>query len=401
MDGGQAERVWVTGPLGSYAADFRDDLASWGYRSGYGQVVLMARLSRWMAEQGLDVVDLTREQVDRFLSGWRVDRRPGASMRAIAPLIEHLVRVGAVPAWGPCVPSDPAGVLLERYENYLRNERALSGQTIRHYTGVARLFLAYVASRDGIDVGSVSAGVVTEFVMAEVGRTKVASAKAMTTRLRSLLRFLHVEGLTSASLVGAVPSVASWRLASLPKALPAKEVAVLLRSCDRRCAVGRRDFAIITVLSRLGLRAGEVADLRLDDIDWRAGELTVRGKGGRQDRLPLPADVGEAIVGWLQRGRPRWGDRSLFIRVRAPQRGLSSGGISAVVRRVCERAGLSVVGAHRLRHTTATEMLRAGASLGDIGQVLRQDSNEVTSIYAKVDRRALVAVVRPWPGVAS
>ncbi len=223
----------------------------------------------------------------------------------------------------------------------------------------------------------------------------------MVTRLRALLRFLHVEGEIEYSLADGVPSVAGWRLASLVKALDARSVARLLGSCDRRTRVGRRDFAIITLLSRLGLRAGEVAALQLRDVDWRAGEITVRGKGSRQERLPLPADVGETLAGWLARGRPRRESVFVFTRVRAPYDGLSAGAVSQIVRRACRRAGLPMVGAHRLRHTAATEMLRAGGTLTEVGQVLRHRGRDVTSIYAKVDRLALAAVVMPWPGAVA
>ena len=188
-----------------------------------------------------------------------------------------------------------------------------------------------------------------------------------------------------------MPSVASWRLASLAKALDAASVARLLASCDRRTRVGRRDYAILTVLSRLGLRAGEVAALQLGDVDWRAGEVLIRGKGSRHERLPLPADVGEALAGWLARGHPRCESAFVFTRLRAPHGGLSASAVSQIVRRACQRAGLPVVGAHRLRHTAATEMLRAGGSLTEVGQVLRHRGRDVTSIYAKVDRLALAA----------
>jgi integrase/recombinase XerD len=361
----------------------------------------MAHLSRWMSVGGLGADDLTCERVEMFVrSVRRPGRRVSLSMRAVTPLLDYLVGVGAVPAWGRRVPITPAGLLIEDYKRYLHDERSLSSSTIRNYVDVARAFLLYVSSAGVIDITVLTAGTVTEFVMAEARRGKVASAKAMTTRLRCFLRFLHVEGLTPLSMVGAVPSVAGWRGASLPKTLAAAEVARLLKSCDRRTVVGRRDFAILMVLSRLGLRAGEVARLDLDDIDWRAGELLVRGKGNRHDRLPLPVDVGEAIVGWLQRSRPQCVTTAVFVRVRAPQRGLSSEGVSAVVWHACERAGMPRMGAHRLRHTAATEMLRAGGSLVEVGQVLRHRSGEVTSIYAKVDRRALAAVVRPWPGAS-
>jgi integrase/recombinase XerD len=223
----------------------------------------------------------------------------------------------------------------------------------------------------------------------------------MVPRLRALLRFLHVEGEIDRDLAGVVPSVASWRLAGLVKALDSRSVGRLLASCDRRTRVGRRDFTVLTLLSRLGLRAGELAGLRLSDVDWRAGELLVRGKGSRQERLPLPVDAGEALAGWLCRGRPSCECVFVFTRVRAPLQGLSSGGVSAIVQHACKRAGLPVIGAHRLRHTAATEMLRAGGSLTEVGQVLRHRSRDVTSIYAKVDRVALAAVVQPWPGAAA
>jgi integrase/recombinase XerD len=198
-----------------------------------------------------------------------------------------------------------------------------------------------------------------------------------------------------------VPSVAQWRLASLVKVLDAATVTRLLDSCDRDTAVGRRDFAILMLMSRLGLRIGEIAGLRLEHLDWRAGELVVCGKGNREERLPLPVDVGEAIVAWLQDGRPDCQSRFVFTRTRAPHDGLHPSSLNSVVHRACKRARLPEVGPHRLRHTAATQMLRAGSSLRDVGQVLRHRSSEVTSIYAKVDRRALAAVVQPWPGAAA
>jgi len=389
--------------LALFASGFRDDLFRQGYKSGLGPLTLMAHLSEWLAAEGLGVEDLSRERVETFLvtAGQR-GRRVSWSMGAVVPVLDYLVRVGAVPTWGPRLPVTVAGVVIEDYKRYLHDERNLSASTIRNYADVARSFLSYMPSSDNsLDLGAVSAGVVTEFVMAEARRGKVASAKAMTTRLRCFLRYLHVKGLTPISLVGAVPSVAGWRGASLPKALDGRQVAGLLKSCDRRTSVGRRDFAILMVLSRLGLRAKEVARLRLGDIDWRLGELAVHGKGNRHDRLPLPVDVGEAIVGWLQRGRPRCEATEVFVRLRAPHRGLSSEGVSAVVWHACDRAGMPRMGAHRLRHTAATQLLQAGGTLAEVGQVLRhRSSGEVTSMYAKVDRRSLAALVRPWPGVS-
>jgi integrase len=226
----------------------------------------------------------------------------------------------------------------------------------------------------------------------------VGAAKTLVMALRSLLGYLHVAGLSATPLVGAVPAVAPWRERSVPRALAPAAVTRLLESCDRHTAVGQRDYAILIVLARLGLRAGEVAALELADIDWRRGELLVRGKGDRRERLPLPVDVGEALAGYLRQGRPRCKDRHVFLRVKAPTMGLHGDGVTKVVHAACLRAGVPVVGAHRLRRTHACETLRHGGSLAEVGEVLRQRSASTQALYAKVDRAALERVARPWPG---
>ena len=397
--------VRVAGPLAAFASGFVEDLVARGYRprSAADQLRLVAEVSRWLAEQGLGAGDLTVVAVERFAAERRASGRSRLrSARALSPLLDYLRELGVAPPAVLAVPSTPAGALVERYSAHLLDGRGLSASSVRNYVGVARVFLSWREAAMGtLALAELDAAAVSEFVLRESRRSSVGSAKCMVTRLRALLRFLHVEGEVAWDLAGAVPSVASWRLASLVKALDARSVARLLSCCDRRTRVGRRDFAIITVLSRLGLRAGEVAALRLADVDWRAGEVLIRGKGSRQERLPLPADVGEPLVGWLARGRPRCESAFLFTRVRAPHGGLSAGAVTQIVRRACQRAGLPVVGAHRLRHTAATEMLRAGGSLTEVGQVLRHRGRDVTSIYAKVDRRALAAVVQPWPGAAA
>jgi integrase/recombinase XerD len=240
---------------------------------------------------------------------------------------------------------------------------------------------------------------VTGFVTARCrsGGRGVAAARTLTSGMRALLVFLHVAGWVPVALVGAVPSVAGWRLNGLPRGLEAEQVARLLGSCDRRSVVGRRDFAIVLLLSRLGLRACEVAALGVGDIDWRAGELTVHGKGAQTDRLPLPQDVGQALVEHLRDRRPDAACRQVFLRVLAPHGPLSAKGVGAVVRDACDRAGLARVGTHRLRHTLATELLAAGAALTDIAPILRHRNLSTTAIYAKVDRSALRTLARPWP----
>jgi site-specific recombinase XerD len=398
---GNPSRVKVTGPLVGYAAGFREALGAEGYRpnSVSYQLQLLAHVSRWMASEELQAGDLTPECVEQFL----VARRKAGytlwlSAKGTAPLLAYLRRLEVVPVPEPAGPETAVEHLLEDYRAYLCDERGLAASTVRSDLDVARLFLSTRAHAPTLGLEKLTAGEVTAFVLSECGHRRGGSAKYVVTGLRTLLRFLFLVGLTPHSLAEAVPPVAGWRLASLPRALDPSQVAGLLASCDRSSALGRRDFAVLTLLVRLGLRAGEVAALELADIDWHAGELLIRGKGPKQERLPLPVDVGEAIVGWLRRGRPRCACRAVFTRIRAPHRGLSRGGVSAIVSSACRRAGLPEVNAHRLRHTAATEMLRAGAPLAEVGQVLRHTSLLTTSIYAKVDRSSLSALAQPWLG---
>jgi site-specific recombinase XerD len=289
--------------------------------------------------------------------------------------------------------------VLAEYCEYLVRERGLVAGSVRHRERVARLFLTELPELLELALQQLWAGDVTAFVLAQCrsGRRGRAWSKTLTSGLRSLLRYLHVAGWVPVGLAQAVPTVAGWRLASLPRALEAEQVQRLLESCDRSTAIGRRDFAIVMLLSRLGLRSCEVAALRLEDIDWRAGELTVRGKGSRTERLPLAHDVGEALASYLRAGRGRTSCREVFLRAVAPHGAISPAGVRSVVHGACDRAGMARVGAHRLRHTLATELLRTGTGLEQIGQVLRHSSVATTAIYAKVDRAALRSLARPSP----
>jgi site-specific recombinase XerD len=296
----------------------------------------------------------------------------------------------------PALAHGPLEELLAEYGRYLRVERRLSEKTVVNYVPAACLFLAGWEGSDGLGLERLRAADVSSFLAHECLRRSVSGARDLVCALRSFLRFLHLVGLIDAPLVWAVPSVADLRDRTLPRGLEPGAVKKLLASCHRRRLVGRRDHAILLLLSRLGLRAGEVAAIGLDDIDWRSGLLLVSGKGGRYDELPLPVDVGEAIVAYLRR-RPRCECRVLFLRVNAPLGGLNRSTIGSIVREHCRRARVEPVGAHRLRYTAATEMLRKGASLAEIGQVLRHREQKTTAIYAKVDRAALRALARPWP----
>ena len=210
-------------------------------------------------------------------------------------------------------------------------------------------------------------------------------------------------GTYAGDLAAAVPTVANWSMTSIPRAIPADAVRRLLTSIHRRTAIGRRDYAILLVLARLGLRAGEVARLELEDIDWNAGSLSVQGKGDQRSVLPLPADVGAAIAAYLRHGRPRSSSRRVFLRTQAPLCGLRGPvAIASLVQHNLARAGIMAPtrGAHQFRHALATKMLRHGASLAEIGQVLRHRSLETTKIYTKVDLKSLRPLSLPWPGGA-
>jgi site-specific recombinase XerD len=364
-------------------------------------------MSRWLAGRNLDLGlglgDLAENRFEEFLGASRAEgySRP-QSLRGMSPLLNYLRDLGLVPIAMEVMPVTPMDTIIREYQGYLVEERGLAPRTVGSYVGVARLFLGQREAAGGeIDVDALTTQAVSSFVVSYAQPSSACYVRLIVTGLRSLFRFLYITGYIQRPLGGAVRSVAHWQLTSVPKSISVQVVAQLLNSCDRRTAHGLRDFAIITVLVRLGLRAGEVAALRVHDVDWRAGELTVRGKGNREDRLPLPTDVGEAVVAWLQAGRWQVGHPLLFTRVPAPHNGLSPSGISQVVTSACRRAGIPRMGAHRLRHTAATEMLRSGGSLADVGQVLRHQSAATTAIYAKIDRTALSAVTQPWPGGAA
>ena len=397
-------RVRVTGPLARYADGFRADLAAQGYAAGSADRNLrtLAHVSRWMDVQGLSAGQLSAARLEEFLQARRREGYHHAlSIRAVMPLASYLRRAGvaAVP------PGAEVGGALERiageYRRYLVSERALTAAVVRKYTRLAREFLAACEQGGGRGLDGLSAAWVTDYVVAQCRGRPPGSAKFLVTGLRSVLEFLFLTGRIPCRLAGAVPMVAHWGAGSLPRALSPQTVAALLASCDVATLGGCRDRAILVLLARLGLRAGEVAGLELDDLDWRAGEISVHGKGSRRERLPLPADVGEALVAYLHGGRPRVGCRKVFLRLNAPVEGLTVPAVTAVVYRACARAGLPRAGAHRLRHSAASAMLAGGATLTEVGQVLRHARLGTTAIYAKIDQAALRGLARPWPGGAA
>jgi integrase/recombinase XerD len=400
-------RVGVYGPLASYAEGFRGELARLGYTplSAIVHLRLMARVSSWLAGGGLEASALTPQTVEIFFAERRAAGYYNSlTSKSLKPLVDYLRRSGVLAAPSPAGPAAPAEVLLERYRQYLLLEGGLATTTADVNVRMARPFLLERAQAcDGrLDLDQLTAGEVSTFVVRQ-SRERPASVKRMVTALRSLLAFLHVQGITGQAAGTAVPTVTRRKQAGPPQALDRDQVAALLAACDRATPSGCRDYAMVTLMVRLGLRAGDVAALGLDDIDWRRGEITVRGKGNRHDTLPLPADVGQAVAGYLTGGRPSTtaDGRTVFVGAQAPHRALTGTAVTCVVARAARRAGLGTVHAHRLRHSAATTMLAAGASLTEIGQALRHASPATTAIYAKVDLEALRTVARPWPGAAA
>jgi len=392
--------VRFTGPLTPFATGFAEELTRLGYTttSAAIQMHLAAHLSRWLEAHGLGSGDLEGPVLDRFLAARRDSYTSAHSLRALRPLLGYLRRHGVTPDAVEPAPTSPAEVLLARYREYLTGERGLSGP-------VARAYLHWVSPfvEDNIDAGgnvgfeTLTAGDFTRFLATHLPVLSRKSAQMTACALRSFLRFLHREHLTTLPLADAVPAVAHRRLTGLPQALTASQVESLLDACDRSTPVGLRDFAVITVLHRLGLRCAELSGLQLGDLDWRAGTVIIHGKGNRIDRLPLPVDVGRALVEYLHHGRPQTPSRAVFVRAVAPFTELSPSSASCIVARAARRAGLGTVHAHRLRHTTASRTLNAGASLEDVAHLLRHASPVTTSIYAKTDLARLAALARPWP----
>lgn len=389
-------------PLGSQLDSFAAVLSALGYAraSIRDRLWTLAALGKWLNHCGLSVTDLGHDITATFLKrrGRRrlVRRSDPATLRLF---LDHLEANGVISA-SPLISLTPIAQLKAQYEAHLRQDRGLSPVTGPRHWFILGRFLRERFGRGPIEPRVITAEDVTRYVLDQIPTCSPASAQLHASTLRSFLRFLWQTGQTDVDLMAAIPPVRRWRLVDVPKYLTPADVRRLLAACDRSSPVGRRDYAILLLLARLGLRGGEVVRLELDDIDWHAGELLVRGKGSVRSRLPLPCDVGEAVATYVQRDRPRCATRRLFVRARAPHRGLGHPStVSTLVRMALTRAGVSAPtkGAHLLRHSLATELLRHGASLADIGDVLRHQQPQTTEIYAKVDLTRLRLLAQPWP----
>ena len=397
----------LEGPLSAHIAAFAQWARDQGYArvSRYRQVLLAACFSRWLGQQAIRVRRISAEHAVRFLRSRarrvQIHRGDNAALRQFLDFLRH---EGAIRSKKVAPrPQSPVERTAHAFETYLRAERMLAEATITYYVTFVREFLADRFGRGRVTLARLRAGDVVRFVQRRASRLHVKRAKQLTTALRAFLHYGRYRGNITQDLVAAVPSVANWSMPSIPRAIPAASVRQLLASINRQTARGRRDYAILLLLARLGLRASEVAFLELDDLNWEGGQVTVRGKRGVRAALPIPADVGAAIAAYLRHGRPRSACRRVFLRAHAPIRGFAGpSAIACVVRDALERAGVKAPtkGAHQFRHGLATQMLRRGASLTEIGEVLRHRSPETTTIYAKVDLDALRTLALPWPGGA-
>jgi site-specific recombinase XerD len=378
----------MTGPLTPHAEGFAAELAAHGYTdlSAANQLRLMADLSRWLEAVHIPVAAIDHRTVVRFLAKRRRTHTQFITDRGLAPLLEYLGSIDAVAFARPT--GGPASKLLQDYERYLVEERAVLAARRQLCLTIASEFLKRKR------VATLTAKHVTRFVDRCAGRPNLLGVASA---LRSLLRFLFITSKTPRDLVYAVPSTPRWRLSSLPKFLEMSELKAVFATCDRRTLVGCRDYAVLLLLGRLGLRSCEVAALQLEDVEWTVGEILIRGKGKMLSRLPLPVDVGEAVVAYLRRASRSKTTRALFVRSRAPYDAISAGAVIAIGQRALRAAGITSGGAHRLRHTAATQMLRRGASFTEIAQVLRHRYVDTTAIYAKIDHDSLRSIARTWP----
>jgi len=396
------------GPLADDINAFAVWLAAEGYApfTARQKLQFAADLSRWLASRKLAVDDLDGDQIKAFHAAREPRRERHGDAATGRQLLDRLRVTGRVPPADSDPPGDdPLERIARTYERFLLDERGVKPRTVANYLPTVRSFLAERFGSREITLESLAAQDANQFIVREAQRLSRSRAKLVGTILRSFLRHLHQGGAIPTDLAGAIPPVVNWSRAGLPKWLPPEEVQSILSNCDRSCVAGRRDYAILLLLARLGLRGGEVAALTLDDFDWDAGTLTVLGKGPRREPLPLPWEVGEAVTNYLRSGRPAdCPTRRVFVRLNAPHRGFATTvAIDDIVRRALTRAQLDppFKGGHLLRHSLATGMLRNGATLEDIGQILRHRHPETTQIYAKLDLEALRTVAAAWPGAAA
>lgn len=395
------------GPLAAYIAPYRAELESLGYVPA--QVVyhlrLFAKLDLWLLRRKRRLRWLNEEKVEQFLAQLRRKLPAGyrGARSGLRLLLGFLRDVGVVVPKGKPTANSPSLRLADRYRAFLKEDRGLDCATIYNYSRHIDQFLVERFGTGPVELRALDTAQIASFIRRHAPRGGRGLAAQMVTGLRSFFRFARLRGLTAADLAAVVPSVPSWEMSGPPKHLPTKAVQHVLAACERSTVRGKRDYAILLLLARLGLRAGEIVALQLDDIDWGNGQLAVRSKkGDGWARLPLPIDAGRALAQYLK-VRPSSSYRNVFVRGYAPHTPFAaSGPVSVLARKAIEKAQVKSArtGAHVFRHSLATEMLRRGASLDEIGRVLRHRDPNSTAIYARVDLGALRKLALPWPGGA-
>ena len=395
------------GPLAAYLEAFAELLVQQGYTRHYihRHILLAACFSRWLLQTGTPVHRVMSEHLTRYFRHRHRRRRPNLGDRpALDHLMSFLRHESVTPEESNAAQQPgPAELCVLEYEQYQRDARGLAEVTIRNYTLYIRRFLKDRYGDGPLALSRLRANDILGFLLRQAPSRYKKRTKILTTALRSFLRYIRARGEIEHDLAAAVPTVPNWSMTSIPRGIAVDQVRQLLAGIDRGTATGRRDYAILLLLARLGLRSSEVVFLELDDIDWVAGKLRIRAKGSQSLELPLPAEVGKAIAGYLQHGRPQSASRRVFLRAKAPVRGLQGPcTLGSIVRCHLVRTGVNAptYGAHQFRHGLATQMLRQGCSLGEIGELLGHRSLEATRIYTKVHLDALRKLALPWPGGA-
>ncbi len=395
-----------SGPHGQHIERFAVRLVETGLRRHgvWRSLNVVKGFLRWSERGGRALANVDELSIDQYLRSRarRQTVQPGdraALMRWLSVLRDDGVIAQAVPH----VPT-PHERIFEAFAGYLRAERGLVPTSIVRHFPIISWFLREVCPGGADNLGKIKQQDVVRYVERHAQDWSPKTGKVMCWSLRAFFRYLHHRGLNPLPLAGCVPSLRRWKLADLPTYLSAGQVQKALESCDRTTAMGRRDYAVLMMLAKLGLRATEVAMLDLDHVDWRAGEMLLLAKGRQRTRMPMPPDVGAAIVAYLQDGRPQSASRRLFVRALAPHVGFASGcAITMIAKTALDRVGIEGCahrGAHIFRHSLATDLLRSGATLSEIGQLLRHGNHDTTRIYAKVDVEALRTVSLRWPGGA-
>ena len=380
-----------------YAQRLHDD--GYAIHSGFVQLRLLGCFNRWLNRKRLASEDVGATIIEQYLRG---RAQNGKLRRGDSAALFRLLAILQPDKTSVTIsPPTAVDVALGEFQQYLRQERSLSEATVINYAPVARSFLSERSSKGVLDFQQINAAEIAVFVQRQATLVNSKRAPLVVTALRSFLRYLFHRGVVAVDWAACVPAIATWSLSHVPRFLSGEQIEKILSSCDRETVIGKRDYALLLLLARLGLRAGEVVALTLDDFDWETGLVTVCGKGKKVAQMPLPVQVGSAIAEYLSTGRPQCSSRRLFIRAKAPLTGFANSvAICSLVDKALKRAGVASEyrGSHLFRHSLATEMLNHGASLPEIGDLLRHRHPDTTRIYAKVDLVSLRSIALAWPG---